>query len=66
MYHAPPQQPPAQAYYAPPPPGAQPVTVQQGQEGQQHEEGNKVTNMTKKFGGKVGEAAVWGFGATRK
>ncbi|KAG2227716.1 hypothetical protein INT45_004758 [Circinella minor] len=62
MYHAPPQQPPSQAYYAPPPPGAQPVMVQ-GQEGQ-HEEGNKVTNMTKKFGGKVGEAAVWGFGAT--
>jgi hypothetical protein len=29
-------------------------------------EGSKVQNMAKKFGSKVGEAAVFGFGATRK
>ncbi|KAI9266835.1 SH3 domain-containing protein [Phascolomyces articulosus] len=62
MYHAPPQQPPTQAYYTPPPPGA--VVQPPPQEGPEQQEGSKVSGMAKKFGGKVGEAAVFGFGAT--
>lgn len=50
----------AQPSYAPPP-------VQQVYEEHQGQEGDgKVQNMAKKFGGKVGNAAVWGFGATCK
>lgn len=62
--------PPSQPYnvqsYAPPPIQAytqqpqQPVAVQQ-----EEEKENKVSNLTKKFGGQVATAATWGFGATR-
>lgn len=38
-----------------------PATTEEKGEG-----GGKVQNMAKKFGSKVGEAAVFGFGATRK
>ncbi|KAG0734172.1 hypothetical protein G6F23_012639 [Rhizopus arrhizus] len=61
--------PPSQPYnvqsYAPPPIQAytqqpqQPVAVQQ-----EEEKENKVSNLTKKFGGQVATAATWGFGAT--
>jgi hypothetical protein len=52
----------AQQSYAPPP-----VQQAYGNEEHQGQEGDgKVQNMAKKFGGKVGNAAVWGFGATCK
>ncbi|KAF7731464.1 hypothetical protein EC973_000272 [Apophysomyces ossiformis] len=69
--------PPTGPYYAPPPAqpyipapstsGAPPPVAAaqaQNQVGEHGEEGSKVQNMAKKFGGNVATAATWGFGAT--
>lgn len=65
--------PPPTAIYHPPPPAqvvgpSQTVIVTQAQptEGAENNEHGKVANMAKKFGGHVGTAALWGFGATGK
>lgn len=68
-YNYPP--PPTMMYHTPPPQqvgsSSSPVVVKNdGPAADEHGDGNKVQNMAKKFGGKVGEAAVFGFGATGK
>jgi hypothetical protein len=58
LYQAPPAQPPVQSY-------GQPSTV--AVVGEPPHEENKVGSMAKKFGNsRLGEAVVWGAGATRK
>ncbi|KAI8342671.1 SH3 domain-containing protein [Chlamydoabsidia padenii] len=62
IYHQAPGGSSSMTSYAPPPPSMAvgPAVTEERSNG----EGSKVQNMAKKFGSKVGEAAVFGFGAT--
>lgn len=58
------QPPPVTQVYAQPPPPAQAYNQAQPVATQEEDKENKVSNITKKFGGQVATAATWGFGAT--
>ncbi|CAO3699425.1 unnamed protein product [Rhizopus stolonifer] len=58
------QPPPVTQVYAQPPPPTQAYNQTQPVATQEEDKENKVSNITKKFGGQVATAATWGFGAT--